>query len=106
MHGVHWNYTTVLNILAVITFAGLYWLYRNRERVGGGAGYATDPVCGMQVDHATAPATATRDGQSYYFCSDHCQHRFTTRTPGTEVVDPVHGTTGTTGTTNSRRPHP
>jgi hypothetical protein len=72
-----WNYTTVLNILALAAFAGLYWLYRNRERFGGGTGYAKDPVCGMQVQIAHAPATARHDGATYYFCSDHCQHRFT-----------------------------
>src|SRR6202020_936563 len=40
-----WNYTAFLNIAALAAFAGLYWLHRNRERLGGGAGYATDPVC-------------------------------------------------------------
>jgi hypothetical protein len=72
-----WNYTTILDIIALAAFAGLYWLYRNRERLGGGAGYAKDPVCGMQVQVAHAPATARYDGTAYYFCSDHCQHRFT-----------------------------
>jgi hypothetical protein len=72
-----WNYTTILDILALAAFAGLYWLYRNRERLGGGAGYAKDPVCGMQVQIAHAPGTASYDGTAYYFCSDHCQHRFT-----------------------------
>jgi YHS domain-containing protein/uncharacterized membrane protein YraQ (UPF0718 family) len=108
MQGVHWNYTTILNIFALIAFAALYWLYRNRERVGGGAGYAKDPICGMQIDTTTAPATATRHGQTYYFCSDHCQHRFTTdRTPtsapaaATEVVDPVCGMTLDAGTAHT-----
>ena len=77
MEGVHWNYTTILNIIAAAGLAILYWLYRNRQRFGGGAGYAKDPVCGMQVEIATAPATALHDGHRYYFCSDHCQHRFT-----------------------------
>ena len=77
MEAVQWNYTTVLNILALIALAELSWLYRHRARFDGGAGYAKDPVCGMQVQTATAPATTTRKGQSYYFCSDHCQHRFT-----------------------------
>jgi YHS domain-containing protein/uncharacterized membrane protein YraQ (UPF0718 family) len=77
-----WNYTTVLDIIAIVTFAGLYWLYRNRERFGGGTGYAKDPVCGMQVPTAHAPATAQRDGNTYYFCSDHCQHRFTATLSG------------------------
>jgi YHS domain-containing protein/uncharacterized membrane protein YraQ (UPF0718 family) len=72
-----WNYTAVLNIAALAALAGLYWLYRSRERFGGGTGYAKDPVCGMQVQVAHAPATASFDGTVYYFCSDHCQHRFT-----------------------------
>jgi uncharacterized membrane protein YraQ (UPF0718 family)/YHS domain-containing protein len=71
-----WNYTTVLDFIALVAFAGLYWLYRNRERLGGGSGYAKDPVCGMQVEIAHAPATAVLDGETYYFCSDHCAHRF------------------------------
>jgi hypothetical protein len=71
-----WNYTTFLNIAALVAFAGLYWLYRNRARLGGGTGYATDPVCGMQVQVAHAPATARHDGTAYYFCSDYCRQRF------------------------------
>jgi hypothetical protein len=96
-----WNYTTVLNILALAAFAGLYWLYRNRERFGGGAGYAKDPVCGMQVQVVNAPAIARYDGASYYFCSDHCQHRFTAG-PGRYAVpatvgDAQHGQPGAPG---------
>jgi uncharacterized protein len=73
---LRWNYTTALNILALFAFAGLYWLYRNRERFGGRAGYARDPVCGMQVEIAHAPASTTNEGQRIYFCSEHCRHRF------------------------------
>jgi YHS domain-containing protein/uncharacterized membrane protein YraQ (UPF0718 family) len=76
MTGFSWNYTTVLNLVALIAFAGLYWLYRNRERFGGGQGYAKDPVCGMQVEIAHAPATTRHDGSTVFFCSDHCLHRF------------------------------
>jgi uncharacterized membrane protein YraQ (UPF0718 family)/YHS domain-containing protein len=75
--GVRWNYTTILNILALVAFAALCGLYRNRERVGGGAGYAKDPICGMQIDKAAAPSTTIHHGQTYYFCSEGCQHRFT-----------------------------
>jgi YHS domain-containing protein/uncharacterized membrane protein YraQ (UPF0718 family) len=71
-----WNYTTVLDVIALAAFAGIYWLYRNRERFGGGAGYAKDPVCGMQVQIAHAPAQRHTKGHSAYFCSDHCAHRF------------------------------
>jgi YHS domain-containing protein len=73
---LRWNYTTVLDIVALVVFAGLYVLYRNRERLGGGAGYAQDPVCGMQVEIAHAPVTVTRDGERHHFCSEHCAERF------------------------------
>ena len=36
---------------------------------------ATDPICGMQVDEST-DLTAERDGQTFYFCSDHCRQKF------------------------------
>ena len=71
-----WNYTTILDVIALAAFAGIYWLYRNRGRFGGGAGYAKDPVCGMQVEVTHAPATAEHRGRTYHFCSDHCAHRF------------------------------
>jgi YHS domain-containing protein/uncharacterized membrane protein YraQ (UPF0718 family) len=73
-----WNYTTFLNIVFLAVFAGLYWLYRNRERLGGGIGYGIDPVCGMQVECANAPASATHDGTTYWFCSDRCRESFVT----------------------------
>ena len=71
-----WNYTTFLNVIFLAVFAVSFWLYRNRERLGGGQGYAMDPVCGMQVQTANAPASATHDGQTYWFCSDRCRERF------------------------------
>jgi YHS domain-containing protein/uncharacterized membrane protein YraQ (UPF0718 family) len=78
MEGAHWNYTTILNIIALAGFAVLYWLYRTHGKHGGGAGYAKDPVCGMQVETSAAPATTTHGGQRYYFCSDRCHDSFTT----------------------------
>ncbi len=36
---------------------------------------AIDPVCGMNVDEATALQTE-RAGQTFYFCSDHCRQKF------------------------------
>ncbi|WP_111748483.1 permease [Salinisphaera orenii] len=71
-----WDYTTFLNIVFLAVFAGLFWMSRNQKRLGGGAGYATDPMCGMQVEMANAPATAVVDNQTYYFCSDHCREGF------------------------------
>lgn len=37
---------------------------------------ATDPVCGMTVEVATAKHTADFKGTRYYFCSAHCQAAF------------------------------
>jgi YHS domain-containing protein len=71
-----WNYTTFLNIAALATFAVLYWLYRNRERLGGGHEYAIDPVCGMQLYKANAPAHIAEDGIEVWFCSDGCRERY------------------------------
>lgn len=36
---------------------------------------AIDPICGMQVDE-TSPLRAERQGQTYYFCSEHCRRKF------------------------------
>jgi uncharacterized membrane protein YraQ (UPF0718 family) len=83
------NYTTVLNVLAAIGFGVLYWLYRSRT--AGAAGttgssvtdryaatdrYAKDPVCGMQIEKALAPARLQVGSQTFYFCSDHCAAKF------------------------------
>jgi uncharacterized membrane protein YraQ (UPF0718 family)/YHS domain-containing protein len=76
--GVEWNYTTFLNVAFLGLFAYLYYLKRNRDRFGGGAGLAIDPVCGMQVETANAPATGMHGGEQLYFCSDHCSERYTT----------------------------
>ncbi len=71
-----WNYTTYLNIVFLLVLAGLWWLARNQEKLGGGAGYAIDPVCGMQVEVANAGARAEHEGRVFYFCCDHCKARF------------------------------
>ena len=71
-----WNYTTVLNIIFVLVLAVLYYFYRNRDKLGGGDGYAIDPVCGMQIEKSAAPRqSVTKDG-TYWFCSDRCCERF------------------------------
>jgi YHS domain-containing protein len=61
------DYKLVLNVFATLVFAALFALTRNRG--------ATDPVCGMRVDRATA-LTLERGGHTYYFCSEHCRSAF------------------------------
>ncbi|MHB2023941.1 MAG: permease [Mycobacteriales bacterium] len=100
------NFTSGLDILALVVFVSEYWLYRNRVRLGGGTGYAKDLVCGMQVDRKTAPARASYKGGVFFFCSDRCRKRFqenpdrfvsssqASRDPGDSAlaaVDPVCG---------------
>jgi uncharacterized protein len=69
---ISWNYTTFLNIAFLGGLGVMYWLYRNRDRFGSTGRFAVDPICGMQVEIANAPARL--DGQ--YFCSDHCKGRY------------------------------
>ena len=65
----------------------------------------TDPVCGMTVDPAKAAATREHDGQTFYFCSQHCAEAFDAEPhkyghpqagqgpsdPGHEAHDASHG---------------
>ncbi len=48
---------------------------------------ATDPVCGMSVDPATAATSIEHEGHLYYFCSQHCAQTFAAE-PGTYVSAP------------------
>ncbi len=74
-----WDHTTYLNIVFLVIFAVLYLTYRNRDRLGGGAGTARDPVCGMTVHPESAPASLVQDGTTVYFCSDRCRARYGVR---------------------------
>jgi uncharacterized membrane protein YraQ (UPF0718 family)/YHS domain-containing protein len=76
-----WDYTTFLNIVFLAIFFALLWLSRNQRRLGGGEGYAIDPICGMQVQTANTPATTTINGRQYWFCSDRCHDRFLAEQP-------------------------
>ena len=37
---------------------------------------ATDPICGMTVDPKSAAGTHEHNGETYYFCSQHCVTQF------------------------------
>ena len=41
---------------------------------------AQDPICGMTVDETKALRTE-RNGQNFYFCSEHCRKTFLTQAP-------------------------
>jgi YHS domain-containing protein len=63
------DYKLALNALGLAIFETLFWLTARRG--------ATDPVCGMKVDKSKAVSTDL-DGQTFYFCSQHCLHAFET----------------------------
>lgn len=41
------------------------------------AAVAKDPVCGMDVNPAKAPAQVEHDGVTFYFCNPGCAKAFT-----------------------------
>jgi uncharacterized protein len=70
------NYKLFTNILGLAVFIVLFALTARRG--------VTDPVCGMQIDRSKALAVE-RNGQTHYFCSEHCASTFassTTHLPG------------------------
>ncbi len=64
--------TTVLNVVFLLLLVGLVVL--SRRRVGDTA--AVDPVCGMQVRTAEAPASLEEGDLKVYFCSERCHDRY------------------------------
>ena len=42
-----------------------------------------DPICGMNVDKATAIHTE-RDGETFYFCGENCRKKFVSTPAGAE----------------------
>ena len=49
---------------------------------------AKDPVCGMDVDPATAKHTSQHQGQNYYFCAPGCKKAFDA--DPAKYLDPSH----------------
>jgi Cu+-exporting ATPase len=64
---------------------------------------AIDPVCGMTVNPATAPASIVHDGHTYYFCNPSCAQRFQAD-PGRYLGQ--HGGAGFEGMEQPARPVP
>ena len=51
---------------------------------------AIDPICGMTVNEASE-LRAERDGQTFYFCSDHCRQKFLSTPATAKHEDKSHG---------------
>jgi len=52
-----------------------------------------DPICGMSVDESSAFSTK-RDGQTFYFCSDHCRQKFLSAPTGAKSDEKSHSCCG------------
>ncbi len=76
-HHLSADATGILNAIALVVLICVVLLARQRTRLGGGDGYAIDPVCGMQVQVAHASATTEHLGATYFFCAERCKDRFT-----------------------------
>ncbi|HVT20812.1 MAG TPA: permease [Mycobacteriales bacterium] len=70
-----WDHTTVLNIIAVVVLA-LVVRAAWRPDEGEATDHAIDPVCGMQVEKAQAPATYGDGEERVYFCSERCKDHY------------------------------
>jgi uncharacterized protein len=94
-----WNYTTLLNFAALAIAALLGWRFL---RTGGPemlramgaspdekAKLATDPVCGMKVDPATAAGRSRYGDRTYSFCSAGCKAAFD-KNPQQFVAEAAH----------------
>ena len=68
------NYTTVLNVIALVVAISVYLIYKNGSKEN--SEFAKDLVCGMQVRIADAPAQTTFEGKTYYFCMPGCMETF------------------------------
>jgi YHS domain-containing protein len=52
---------------------------------------AIDPICGMEVDTATAQWKADYKGQTYYFCAPGCKRTFEKDPEKALTAGPSHG---------------
>jgi YHS domain-containing protein len=81
-----WNYATFLDMAFILlmlvlgyrflTTGGLEMLRAMEMSPDEQAQMATDPVCGMSVDPATASERTELGGRTYYFCSSGCRSAF------------------------------
>jgi Cu+-exporting ATPase len=60
---------------------------------------AIDPICGMTVDERTA-ISAKRDGETFYFCCEHCRKKFL----APSLTNPTDGSTLVTLTSPAAAP--
>ncbi|MFU8831939.1 MAG: YHS domain-containing protein [Wenzhouxiangella sp.] len=54
---------------------------------------ATDPICSMTVDTATA-LHAEVEGKTFYFCGEHCRTKFMAAPTGSKQIAKTGGCCG------------
>lgn len=59
---------------------------KKRKQMAKTTANTNDPICGMTVDEATA-FHAERDGETFYFCNDHCRQTFLSALVGSKLED-------------------
>jgi YHS domain-containing protein len=69
------NRTTWLNAIGLLLSILLIALYITRDK-SDDSPFATDPICGMQLNKADAIHGYTHEGHPYYFCSPGCLDSF------------------------------
>ena len=69
------NLTSWLNVIALFVGLTIIWLFIGRDS-SDTSPYSIDPICGMQVEKATAAATMERHGKQIYFCAPGCMESF------------------------------
>ncbi len=65
-----------LDLLALVALSAMVLLARRPLGAAGASAQVQDPVCGMQLDPATAPERLLHRGRLVYFCSERCRDRF------------------------------
>ena len=73
---IGFNYTTVLNVIALGLITWIFWMYRTRDKSSPDQIFAQDLICGMQVRISDAPASYVHEGKNYYFCMPGCRDSF------------------------------
>ena len=78
--------TLVLNVVALVVLLAL-WRLARRDVAGH---TAIDPVCGMSVESASAPAHLAHGAETVYFCSLGCRDKFLARGQRRKAASPGH----------------
>ena len=93
----------ILNIVFLLVFAVLYWLYRNRGRGSAAAPRTRSIRCARcRSRRRTRRRTLVHDGDHVWFCSDRCRDRYESTTVKRLPGD--RRSSGDRGGASSRRP--